>query len=293
MSVQPSISRSISLIILTGLIALGTACNKSDRDEDREVLSAEENALAHHIYDDAFRQIHRFAMGDTLLNDTNITQQSLDQCFDRRNTGLSDTAAIFPLTLKMDWGEDTTRCFDNEVRYGVIRTVFTGKYLNKGSVYTLNFEGYRKDVYDVEGTLTITNLGLNSQGKREYTFVLEDGHIVGRNKDFTYSGTFVYVWASGSSTETDFTDDIFEVTEGFSTGKNTRGGVFINEITAPYVADFNCAHFIAGRSYMEVENLVPRTNNYGDDNFCDNVLISRRFNTYIDVEIPIMQRAAF
>jgi hypothetical protein len=292
MPAQLSFSRLFSILMVLALTAFSVACNKSDRDEDREVISAEENALAHHIYDDAFRQVHRFAMGDTLLNDTNVTQ-SLDDCLDRRTTVLSDTVAIFPLSLQLNWADDGIPCYDQELRYGIIRTVFTGKYLSKGSTYTLTFDGYRKDIYDVEGTVTITNLGLNSQGKRHYSFTIEDGHITGRNTDLTYSGTFVYVWASGSSTETDFTDDIFEVVEGFSSGKNTRGGTFTNEITAPYIADFSCAHFTAGRSYMEVENLVPRTINYGDDNLCDNVLISRRFNTYIEVEIPIMPLAAF
>jgi hypothetical protein len=292
MNLKSSFSRRPTYALAIIALTLILGCNKSDRDEDLETLSASDHALAHHIFDDAFRQVHRFAMADTLLNDTNVKQR-LDECLDRRTTILSDTVAVFPLTLTLNYADDGIPCYDQGLRYGIIRTVFSGKYLNQGSTYSISFVGYKKDIYDVSGNITIVNMGLNSVGKRYYTFSVEDGLITGVNTNVTFDGSFEYVWTSGSSTETDFDDDVFEIVEGNSYGRNSRGSAFTNEITEALISDFSCAHFTAGRSYMEVQNLTPRTINYGEPTNCDNLLISRRFNTYIEVEIPIMPLATF
>ncbi|MEX2598009.1 MAG: hypothetical protein WEC59_13875, partial [Salibacteraceae bacterium] len=132
-----------------------------------------------------------------------------------------------------------------------------------------------------------------TSGYRYYEVKLKDGLITGTNVNINLSGNYTYVWVSGSSTETDFTDDVFEITEGQFSGRNSRGSSFTNEITGAYISDFSCAHFTEGRAKMEVQNLLPRTLNYGDDGICDNVLISRRNNTYLNVEIPIMPLATF
>jgi hypothetical protein len=282
---------SIMLLCL-GFLAMLGSCNKSDRDDDIETLSARDYALAHHIFDDAFRQVHRFAMGDTLLNDTSV-KQSLDACLDRRTTSLSDTVAVFPLVLNLNYGDQGTPCYDNGLRYGRITASFSGKYLNKGTIITFSFDGYRKDIYDVSGKLTVVNQGLNNEGRRYYTFIIQEGLITGTNINIQLGGTFSYQWVSGSSTETDFTDDVFEIDSGMVAGRNSRGSSFTNEVTSKYTSDLTCPHFVSGRSYMQVQNLIDRTLNYGVITECDNILISRRNNTYLEVEIPIMQPEAF
>ncbi|MEX2596954.1 MAG: hypothetical protein WEC59_08490, partial [Salibacteraceae bacterium] len=163
-------------VIFISVSVLVNGCNKSDRDEDTETLSAQDYALAHHIFDDAFRQVHRFAMADTLLNDTNV-KQDLDDCLHRPTTFLSDTVAVFPLTLQLNYADDGILCYDNGLRYGMIRCVFSGKYLNKGSVYSISFKGYKKDKYDVDGKLTIENKGTNTSGYRYYEVKLSGEHV--------------------------------------------------------------------------------------------------------------------
>ncbi len=277
-----------SLLCIISVLAVFSGCNKSDRDEDVETISARDYALAHHIFDDAFRQVHRFAMGDTLLNDTSV-KQTLDVCLDRRTTSLSDTVAVFPLLLNLNYADKGTPCYDNGTRYGKILASFSGKYLNKGTVISFSFEGYRKDIYDVNGKLFVENEGVNTQGRRYYTVTIKEGLITGPNFNINLDGVFVYEWVSGSSTDTEFEDDVFEITSGSVTGRNSRGSSFTNEITAAYTSAFTCPHFVTGRSAMEVQNLIPRSLNYGNITTCDNILISRRNNTYLEVEIPIMQ----
>lgn len=268
-------------------------CKKSDRDQDTETLSSRDNAIAMHIMDDVFRQLHRYAMNDTLLNDTGITLQKLDACIDRRTTGLSDTVAVFPLYLDLNYGDKGTPCDDTENRYGLIEASFSGKYLNKGTVINIDFKGFRKALLTVEtGEITIINKGLNGSGRRYYEFIYEDILIKGNNININLSGEFTYEWVQGSSTDTDVSDDIFEITKGFGEGRNSRGNNFTCEIYLPWVSDFSCAHFTSGTAYLEVNNLTPRTINYGERTVCDNVFKWRRDNTYIDVEIPIMENAS-
>jgi len=280
---------TLGIAAVTGTLLFVAGCNKSDRDEDLETLSARDYALAHHLFDDAFRQVHKYAMGDTLLNDTSINQQKLDICLNRRYTFLSDTVAVFPMYLQLNYADKGELCNDSAQRFGIIRADFTGKYLNKGTVISITFEGYRKDIFDVSGTVTVVNGGINNDGRRFYTFTVSDGLVTSNNVNIDVDGTFTYVWVSGSSTDVDFEDDVFEVTEGFMSGRNSRGSSFTNEITTAYTSDLTCPHFTSGRSYMEVQNLIPRTLNYGEIGVCDNIVVSRRNNTYLDVEIPIMQ----
>jgi hypothetical protein len=275
---------------LIGMAALSVqSCRESERDEDTETLSARDYALAHHIFDDAFRQIHRYAMGDTILNDTTIKQQKFDQCINRRYSFLSDTVAVFPIMLQLYYADEGKTCNDSAVRYGVMRANFSGKYLNKGTVTTITFENYKKATYRAEGEVVVTNLGFNEDGRRYYTLEVKEGLITGNNIHIDFDGLFTYVWVAGSTTDIDFDDDVFEITEGFVNGRNSRGSTFSTEITSAYTSDFTCPHFTAGRSSMEVQNLVPRNLNYGEVTECDNLLISRRNNTYLTVEIPIMQ----
>ena len=141
----------------------------------------------------------------------------------------------------------------------------------------------------MSGELLVINQGVNERGQRYYTFIIKDGLITGTNINIELDGGFAYQWVSGSSTETDFSDDVFEIDSGMVAGRNSRGSSFTNEVTEKYTSNFSCPHFVTGRSFMQVQNLIDRTLNYGEINECDNLLISRRNNTYLEVDIPIMQ----
>src|SRR5688572_3032520 len=97
--------RNLALLFAISLISFG--CRKSERDNDTETLAVQENALANHIFDDAFREVHRFAMRDSLLNDTGINQW-FNSCI--LDATVSDTVAIFPLILTINYGDQGKLC---------------------------------------------------------------------------------------------------------------------------------------------------------------------------------------
>lgn len=286
--------RNFIVILLVSVVALG--CNDSERDEDLETLTVREMSLAYHILDDAWREVHRIAMQDTLIgspDSATIKGYFLNSCVEEIN--MSDTAAVFPLYMSIKYGfkdyslkeNETKICDDGFRRYGRINASFTGKYLNKGSVVEITFQDYAKDDFKVEGVSRMTNLGLDSDGYMRFLWEVEDCRITSVNTDFTWEGTHEYTWVAGRSIEDQgqVFDDVFKIT-GFSEGRNSRGNTFSNEVTEVYLCDYSCQWFTSGRSILNIPNLEVRTLNYGDAGKCDNIVIERRNNTYFDVEIP-------
>ena len=277
--------RLLSLITVCVLGIAGlSGCNNSERDEDLETLTAREVSLAYHIFDDAFREVHRFAMRDPLINDTGIDLE-FESCIKRAT--VSDTAAIFPLYLEINYGGKDNLCDDGFERFGILEASFSGKYLNKGTVVEITFDEYYKDDFNVKGTSRITNLGLNSNGYMTYLWEVEGGRITSTNTDYTWEGVHRKYWVAGRSNNSqgEVDDDVFLI-KGIATGRNTRGNTFVNEITEAYTSDLSCQWFTSGRSGISVPNLEYRTLNYGESADCDNKLIERRNNTYFHLEIP-------
>jgi hypothetical protein len=279
-----SIRFTIILLAIVGCVVFFPSCDKTDRDEDIETLTARENALAYHLFDDAFREMHRVAMRDSLLNDTGIGQW-FNGCIKRAT--VSDTVAVFPLNLTINYGDAREICDDGFTRFGIIRATFSGKYLNKGTSVEVTFENYEKDFYKISGTSTLTNLGLNSDGYITYSWIVEDALIKGINTNIEWEGKHTRTWVAGRSKESQglVDDDVFQIS-GVASGRNSRGNTFTNEITQIYVSDLSCQWFPTGRSELNIPNLELRTINYDTGDSCNNTFYERRNNTYFVVEIP-------
>lgn len=268
--------------IIVAISAAFVGCQKSERDLDTETLAARDNAIAYHIFDDAFREVHRFAMRDSLLNDTGI-KIWYDKCI--KKATLSDTVAVFPLYLTLNFGNDTARCNDGFQRFGFIRATFTGKYLNKDTEIAISFDNYRKDDFYVSGEMLVKNLGLNGDGRRQYSVKVTDGLITSNNIRIDWQADHLMTWVAGSSTDGIIDDDIFEVT-GSASGRNSRGNTFTNGIYIAYTDDLSCQWFKSGESELNVPNLQTRYIKYGNDGTCDNRFTQWRDNSTFEVTIP-------
>ena len=289
-------------LVLLSVFTIG--CNDSERDGDIETLTAKEMALAYHIMDDAWREVHRIALQDTLVGSPDsltIDNFGLNTCVEQLS--ISNTVAVFPLTMSINYGfkdylklKDSLEtnvffcfvlCDDGFERSGFIYASFTGKYLNEGSEIEITFDDYSKDGFTVEGTSKLTNLGMNSNGFMRFLWKVEDCRITSTNTDFTWEGTHTNIWVAGrSTTDQGSVDDDVVLITGISQGRNSRGNTFVNEITSSYTSDLSCQWFTAGSSALDIPNLESRSINFGDKTECDNILIERRNNTYFDVEIP-------
>lgn len=265
------------------LLSLFGGCRKTERDDDTETLAAQNCALAYHLFDDAVREVHRFAMRDSLLNDTGLIQK-FNSCI--KSAKLSDTVAIFPLYLTLNYGAEGKECLDTFQRYGIIKAVFSGKHQNKGTEIIIEFEDYRRGDFTVEGSMTLVNLGLNDDGYMRYSWEVVDGLITGVNTNIEWTGDHTLTWVAGRSVESqdDIDDDVFEI-RGTSDGRSSRGNTFHNEITTAYVSANDCEWFTNGRSLMTIPNLLDRNVNYGEGE-CENLFYLRRNDTYFEVLVP-------
>lgn len=280
------VSFKLSLLLLVAASLVFSGCRKSDRDEDEETLSARDNALAYHIFDDVWREVHRVAMQDTLLGyyDSNLIRRP-NACIQR--VTISDTVPVFPLLLNINYSDDGESCNDGFKRYGLIKASFSSRYITPGAQIVIDFEGYRKDDFDVAGLITIDNAGFEDD-QPVYTMRVEEGRITGNNIDIEWEGTHIYRWVQGSATYSAIDDDVFTI-EGIASGENSRGVPFVNEIITTYRADLSCQWFTEGRSELTVQNLPIRYINYNNDptsSACNNIIIARRYNTYPEVRIP-------
>ncbi|MEZ4720540.1 MAG: hypothetical protein R2813_01525 [Flavobacteriales bacterium] len=258
-------------------------CNNSERDDDVETLSARESALAFHIFDDILREVHRAAISDPFINESGV-KPDIRSCVE--STSTTDSTLGFPATLTIHYGANASTCDDDLLRQGTIRAKFSGKYLNDGTKVKITLTNFKKDNYLTEGSITLTSLGLTSENTWRFFWEVEDGNITSNNTNIQWNCSHQRWWITGQSTFDSVDDDIF-MTQGTSSGRNSRGNTFNIEITSAYVSDFSCPWVTEGKGSLTIPNLASRGINYDTDNMsCDNMLYERRNNTYFKVEIP-------
>ncbi|GAB5539543.1 MAG: hypothetical protein Salg2KO_16460 [Salibacteraceae bacterium] len=262
------------------ILTLLGSCNKSERDEDVETLSTRELAIALHTYEGIIREVHRYAITDSLLGGDQSDFSNLG-CISKAR--LNKSIRSFPITLTITYDSNQT-CDDEVPRSGVIEAIFSGQYMDSGSVITVDLKNLIVNDRLVSGELILTNEDLNSNGSLMYDWRIRNARIQAFNTDITWRGRYKHLWTDGAITTSNFTDDEFQIAEGSSSGRNSRGNSFSSEITSALELTAECKWIIEGRCKLEVDNLNTRTLNYGESD-CDNVVVSRRNNTYFDVNI--------
>ena len=85
----------------------------------------------------------------------------------------------FPKVITIDYGEGCTVVFrdDTITRKGKIIITLTNRWFVPGAEHIVTFEDFYINDVKIEGTKTITNLGLNDQNHLEMSIVLEGGKI--------------------------------------------------------------------------------------------------------------------
>lgn len=269
------------LLCTLSVFLLSASCTRSERDEDIETLSARELALGYHIIDDAIMEVHKASLSNTALCNQ-AGSSALNSCL--QSASLNENGS-FPKTLVLDYGQENNTCDDGQMRYGIIRARFTDKYLESGSEITITFQDFQKGGFELSGTVSLTCMGRNSDGTYRIYWSVEDANVTGINTDFSWEGAHTRYWTLGDNGDGDWSDDGFRI-DGFSTGRNSRGNTWTNEITRDYLSDMSCNWITDGRSSLSIPNLELRTLNFGENDSCNNVLIERRNNTYFEVTIP-------
>lgn len=265
------------LIVVFLISMLGYSCNDSERDEDDETVASHDNALAEVLFNDLIRQVHQVAMRDTILNDTGLVQD-LDICMD--SAVRSSDVAIFPIELVIYYGPENTICTDGRERRGKIRATFSGRYTSSFSKVSIVPVSYFVDDIRVTGTVDIENTGFSDAGNRSYIVEVTDGVLEAQDLNVNWESLTARQWTSGADSDENVVDDVFTITSGSTTGRNTKGNTFTSSIQKSQRFEIGCKWFTRGVLQLEVPNLATRTVNYGNGN-CDNALtVTRNATTY-------------
>ncbi len=252
-----------SLLLLACATFMLAACRK-DKDEEKDLdldyTSASDNALADDAFSDLLSEVDK-AVDANGLRGTNADCDPV-VTFDTLSN---------PRTLTIDFG--TVNCTTNNgrVRRGRILVSYSGRYRDEGTVITITPDNYFVNDHQVQGTKTVTNLGLNTDGHPHFSVSVQ-GSLTAPDGSWTatHQANRVRTWIQGPGTPTLF-DDIYLIT-GSGSGVNRAGNAYTITITSPLRVEVGCRWITAGTVDITPENKPTRTINYGNGS-CDGTII--------------------
>lgn len=260
------------LLGLAALICLSIiSCRKDRQNKDWDNTSTQDNSLAENYFSDVYKVVDDVSSNTTGIKDITIG------CID---TIIVDTTSN-PRTILVDFGTDDCTGTDLRVRKGKLHITYTGRYRTQGTVITITPENYTVDGYLIQGTKTITNNGLNANGKPYFT-VNVNGSITAPSNAYTvtWNSTRTRTWISGNNTATIW-DDVYEIT-GSASGTNRNGSPYSMTIQTPLRAEIGCRWIVSGVINMQPQDGQLRVINFGSGD-CNNgftVTVDGNTSTY-------------
>lgn len=262
-----------ALLVLS--IAFISSCKK-DRDDLDDTTVASDNEQGETFSNDVMNIADNAAKtGSAGLRTSaaEVAYESLGQCA----TITHDTVAN-PRMLTIDFGPVNCLCADGRNRRGKIIVTYTGRYFEAGAVKTMNFDNFYRNDNKLEGTRTITNNGLDSQGRMNWTVNAQNMKITKSNgKVHTWNSVRTRTMLSGNDTQ-NWNDDVYEIT-GTTTGVNANGVNYTADITKPLRRALSCRWIDSGTIEITPEGRVTRTVDFGNGNCDDQATVSVRKRT--------------
>lgn len=245
----------LPLLVLLSLVIL-SACRKEKEPRDNDLTSALDNRIAEAAFNDMLKQ------ADDAAKDGGL-RELMDPCV----VELTIDTTSMPRTLLIDFGTVNCTSQDGRQRRGKILVTFTGPYRAPGTVITITPQGYHVDDYLIQGTKTVTNLGLNSNGQTHFSVVVS-GTITAPNGGWTstHQAQRVRTWIAGETTQTPW-DDEYLIT-GSGSGVNRNGIAYTLLITQALHVKIGCWYITAGKLEITPQGKPTRYIDFGNGN-CD------------------------
>lgn len=259
---MPQKITSALLVILLLFSAMG--CKKW-RD-NRETLTSENHTLAEACFNDVFRNV--------LTATSPVGELLVDSCFTITKSG-----SIFPQTVTIDFGNTGCTGLFGEEMQGRIVIVLSDSMHHTGAIAAVSLENFYSNLYNVQGSLNIENIGMNTLGLPEYHMTVEEGIITAvENKagaDFMISWVCSYHHSMAERNNALLPlDDLYHIS-GNASGVNEENRAFTATIQGELQKYFNCRWPGSGETVIAPDDLKERDLSYGEcepnSTCCDNI----------------------
>lgn len=249
----------LALLLLFGIIV--TSCKKETADET--TIAAQDQSIAENESNKVFE-----AVDNSLNSGSGKTgkYEFLPECAQVSIDTISSNKKVV-----IDFGSTGCVCsnWDGKTRKGKIIAIFTGRYMDAGTVITYKTENYFVDANEFKITKTVYNKGKNSNGNPNWdinvtcTIITPEGTSIWnsvRNRE----------WTKGWNTKLLWIDDEYSITSPAPTnGISRKGDSFVANITKPVIVKIGCIHrFVAGTIDVTVGTKAKRILDLGNGS-CD------------------------
>lgn len=264
-----------TLIIALFSLAILTmpSCKKEDVTEtvDTEVATANDSEESESVSDEIGNIADAAYKGTSIVGRNSAPEAQLDalsNCAVITNDTISN-----PHVLTIDFGSTNCLCNDGKYRRGQIIVSYTGSYFAQGSVKTTTFNNYYRNDNKVEGTRTVTNLGLNADGNMAWSVSAVNMKVTRTSGAFhTWNSERTRTMIAGQNT-TSWNDDQYSIT-GNGSGVNANGVSYTATISTPLHRALSCHWIDSGVISMTRSNGNARTLNFGTGNCDDQAVVT-------------------
>lgn len=265
-------------IVLASLVVF-TACKKDEEKPVEEETSYDNssapksNAVIESAYDEMSNISDQAINGDLqYYNSPKVTvfyASKEEIVYDKTECNVVITIDTLSTTrsVTVDWGNTNCDCYDGKQRRGKIITTFTGKYRDVGTVITHTPENYYVNDNKIEGSRSVTNMGLNAENKPYFNVSVNGLVTMSTGEVFTYTSTRTRTRVGGFATVLNFLDDEYEIS-GTASASSSNGNGYEAEITEPLLIKVGCGYISKGILEFTPTGKLKRTINYGDGT-CD------------------------
>lgn len=251
------------LCLSLGLLFLN-ACKKDDEGIGNEFVSSSEDLTTQQdLLED---------------NEYEITDQIENGLMELTTRGFptrtwTNPKGTYPNTLTIDYGTAGVAGPNGRIRKGKIIVNITAPIQTVGAVRVVSHEDFYIDDVKVEGTVTLTNQGPNSNGQNVFQRV-----VVGRlltfpsGKTLNWDATHTLTQLEGGATPDVKLDDVWSIA-GFSNGVNRNGKSFSANTVEPLISKSKlvCRWIVEGIITLTVDT-KNLTVDFGDG-ACNNVAV--------------------
>lgn len=251
-----------SLVFLTGILLTSCEKNAENNVSGEDVELAEDEAFIDMAFEDIMSEadaMEAVSFKSTEVGCASVTLENADNVW----------------TITIDYGEGCEQLIQNRfgqvidtiTRKGKVHIERNGLYLQQGSYRTVTLENYSINGIQVQGTRTVTNMGLDQNLHMWFTVELQNGQITTPDGIvITRNSHRERHWVAGEDTPSPIDDQyrIWGTVDGITAGGEQYSCTIIDSLQI----NMACRLMVGGQVEIVVGDREPFTLNYGNGD-CD------------------------